>query len=81
MERSGCSWYKGAMVRANIHFPQEKIAVGFESEYAFVKWLGYLKEHGMATARIAGSPRSLYIFKTHITYIETDTSAKLPLGF
>lgn len=69
------------MYEAYIHFPQDKVHVEFESEDAFVKWLGYLKEHGMATARIAGSPRSLYIFKTHITYIETDTSAKLPLGF
>ena len=66
-------------VRANIHFPSEKIAVGFESEYAFVKWLGYLKEHGLATAKLADSERSVIIFKEQITFIES-TEGDLPIG-
>lgn len=67
------------MVRANIHFPQEKIAVGFESEYAFVKWLGYLKEHGIASAKLAEGGRSVIIFREQITFIES-TEGDLQIG-
>lgn len=64
------------MYEAYIHFPQDKVHVEFETEDAFVKWLGYLKEHGLATVKVAGSPRSVYVFKTHITYIETEGSPR-----
>ncbi len=67
------------MVRANIHFPHEQIAVGFESEYAFVKWLGYLKEHGIATAKLAESGRSVIVFREQITFIES-TEGDLQIG-
>jgi hypothetical protein len=64
------------MVKAYIHFPQDKIQVEFESEYAFVKWLGYLKEHELATVKLAGGERQVIVFKTNITYIETEGDAK-----
>jgi hypothetical protein len=59
------------MVRANIHFPQSHIAVSFESEYAFVKWLGYLKEHGLATARLLDGNRSVIVFRDQVAWIES----------
>ena len=62
------------MVRANIHFPQERIEVTFESEYAFVKWLGYLKEHGIATAKLADGGRSVIVFRDQIAYIASQES-------
>lgn len=67
------------MVRANIHFSQETIDVSFESEYAFVKWLGYLKEHGIATAKLAEAGRSVIVFREQINFIES-TEGDLPIG-
>ncbi|MNS08174.1 hypothetical protein D3C72_396320 [compost metagenome] len=64
------------MVQANIHFNQGHVTVEFESEYAFVKWLGYLKEHGLATAKQANADRNMIIFRNNITFIETEGEAK-----
>ena len=63
------------MVNATIHFPNDKVTVEFESEYAFVKWLGYLKEHGLATVKLAGSTKSVIVFRDSITYVEADADA------
>ena len=63
------------MVQATIHFPNDKVTVEFESEYAFVKWLGYVKEHGLATVNLAGSTKSVIVFRDGITYIEADVDA------
>jgi hypothetical protein len=69
------------MVQASIHFPNDRVTVEFESEYAFVKWLGYLKEHGLATVKLAGTSRSVIIFRDNLTYIEAEGDAsKLGLG-
>lgn len=62
------------MVQASIHFPQDRIEVEFENEYAFVKWLGYLKEHGVATVKLLGGAKSVIVFRTNISYIETETT-------
>ena len=67
------------MIRAHIHFPQAAIDVSFESEYAFVKWLGYLKEHGLATAKLAADGKSVIVFRDQIAYIESQ-EGDLPLG-
>jgi hypothetical protein len=67
------------MIRAHIHFPQNSLEVSFESEYAFVKWLGYLKEHGLATAKLAEAGRSVIVFRDQITYLES-TDGDLTLG-
>ena len=67
------------MIRTDIHFAQTHLAVGFESEYAFVKWLGYLKEHGLATAKLADSGRSVIVFRDQIAYIESQ-AGDLSLG-
>ena len=58
-------------MRAVIHFSAEQISVGFESEYAFVKWLGYLKDHGLASAKLADSDRSVIVFRDQVAYIES----------
>jgi hypothetical protein len=71
MTASGGSGYKLRMIRANIHFPQQHITVVFDSEYAFVKWLGYLKEHGIATAKLAEAGKSVIVFREQIAYIES----------
>lgn len=69
------------MVQATIHFASDKVTVEFESEYAFVKWLGYLKEHGLATVKLAGSSKSVIVFRDSISYIEAEGDAsKLGLG-
>ncbi len=69
------------MVQATIHFPNDKVTVEFESEYAFVKWLGYLKEHGIATVKVGGGAKSVIVFRDSISYIEADGDAvKLGLG-
>jgi hypothetical protein len=69
------------MVQASIHFPNDRVTVEFESEFAFVKWLGYLKEHGLATVKLAGTTRSVIIFRDNLTYIEAEGDAsKLGLG-
>ncbi|MEB3198677.1 MAG: hypothetical protein VKP62_15885 [Candidatus Sericytochromatia bacterium] len=57
------------MVRATIHFAQAQLSVSFDSEYAFVKWLGYLKEHGLATAKLADQDQSVIIFRDQVHYI------------
>lgn len=67
------------MIRAHIHFPQSSLEVTFESEYAFVKWLGYLKEHGLATAKLAENERAVIVFRDQITYLES-TDGDLSLG-
>lgn len=56
---------------ATIHFSAERIVVSFESEYAFVKWLGYLKDHGLASAKLADSDRSVIVFRDQVSYIES----------
>lgn len=69
------------MVTATIHFPNDKVTVEFESEFAFVKWLGYLKEHGLATVKLSGSSKSVIVFRDNITFVEADGDAgKLALG-
>ena len=70
------------MVQATIHFPNDKVTVEFESEYAFVKWLGYLKEHGIATVKLGGgAAKSVIVFRDNISFIEADGDAgKLGLG-
>lgn len=69
------------MVQASIHFPNDRVTVEFESEFAFVKWLGYLKEHGLATVKLAGTTRSVIIFRDNLTYIEAEGDAsQLGLG-
>jgi hypothetical protein len=69
------------MVQASIHFPNDRVTVEFESEFAFVKWLGYLKEHGLATVKLAGTTRSVIVFRDNLTYIEAEGDAsKLGLG-
>jgi 4-alpha-glucanotransferase len=65
-------------MRATIHFSGEQIVVSFESEYAFVKWLGYLKDHGLASVKLAESDRSVIIFRDQVTYIAS-SSAELTL--
>ena len=67
------------MIRAHIHFPQTSIEVAFESEYAFVKWLGYLKEHSLATAKLYEGGRSVIVFRDQITYLESQ-EGDLSLG-
>jgi hypothetical protein len=64
------------MVQAKIHFTQGTVTVEFENEYAFVKWLGYLKEHGLATVKQANSDRNVIVFRENIAYIETESEAK-----
>ena len=64
------------MLQAKINFTQGNVQVEFESEYAFVKWLGYLKEHGLATVKMANSPRSAIVFRDNISYIESEGEAK-----
>lgn len=56
---------------ATIHFSAERIVVAFESEYSFVKWLGYLKDHGLASAKLADSDRSVIVFRDQVSYIES----------
>lgn len=56
-------------MQASIHFTQEQIQVSFESDYAFVKWLGYLKEHGLATVKLADGQKSVIVFRDQIAYI------------
>ena len=63
------------MLQAKINFSQGSVQVEFESEYAFVKWLGYLKEHGLATVKASGSPRSIIVFRDNISYIESEGEA------
>jgi hypothetical protein len=65
------------MVQASIHFPNDRVTVEFESEFAFVKWLGYLKEHGLATVKLAGTNRSVIVFRDNLTYIEAEGDVKL----
>lgn len=60
------------MVQARIHFASEAITAEFESDFAFTKWLGYLKEHGLATVKLAGAERQVIVFSHNITYIETE---------
>lgn len=64
------------MVQANIHFTQGSVMVEFEGEYAFVKWLGYLKEHGFATVKRANNDGSVIVFRDNITFIEHEGEAK-----
>lgn len=64
------------MVQANIHFTQGSVTVEFEGEYAFVKWLGYLKEHGFATVKRANGDASVIVFRDNITYIEHEGEPK-----
>ena len=64
------------MVQIRIHFNQDQVAVEFESDFAFTKWLGYLKEHGLATVKMAGQDRSVIVFRDSITYIETEGDAR-----
>ncbi|MOA24619.1 hypothetical protein D3C78_1453060 [compost metagenome] len=64
------------MVQANIHFTQDSVTVEFEGEYAFVKWLGYLKEHGFATVKRANGDASVIVFRDNITYIEHEGEPK-----
>ena len=64
------------MYEAFIHFPQDKVHVEFESEDAFVKWLGYLKEHGFATVKRANDDGSVIVFRDNITFIEHEGEAK-----
>jgi hypothetical protein len=64
------------MVQATIHFPSDQVTVEFESEYEFVKWLGYLKEHGLATVKLAGHAKSVIVFRVNISYIEADGDAQ-----
>ena len=64
------------MVQAKIHFTQGSVDVEFENEYAFVKWLGYLKEHNLATVKQANSDRNVIVFRENIAYIETTSEAK-----
>ncbi len=67
------------MVKAGIHFnASDKVTVEFDSEYAFVKWLGYLKEHGLASVKLASSDRSVIVFRDSISYIEPEGDVKLP---
>lgn len=69
------------MVQASIHFPNDRVTVEYESETAFMKWLGYLKEHGLATVKLAGTNRSVIVFRDNLTYIEAEADAsKLGLG-
>lgn len=69
------------MLQAIIHFPNDKVTAEFESEYAFVKWLGYLKEHGFANVKLAAEGKSVIVFRANISYIEADADAsKLSLG-
>jgi hypothetical protein len=63
------------MVHASIHFPNDQIEVEFENENAFVKWLGYLKDHGLASVKLTGSAKSVIVFRTNVSYIETATEA------
>ncbi len=63
------------MVQAIIHFPQNKVTVEFESEFAFVKWLDYLKQHGIATVKLGGASKSVIVFRDNISFIESDVDA------
>lgn len=60
------------MINVTIHFTQDKVRVRFDSDYAFTKWLGYLKEHGLATVKLAESERDVLIFRDNITYVELE---------
>jgi|GEM_PF-5563917 hypothetical protein len=66
------------MLEATIHFSQERLRVEFESDYSYVKWLGYLKEHGNASVKLAGSHRSVMVFRDHIQYIAPEEDPSNP---
>lgn len=68
------------MVHVTIHFISDKVRVRFESDYAFTKWLGYLKEHGLATVKLADGERDVLIFRGNITYVELEGENR-PLDF
>lgn len=69
------------MFYATIRYPQDQVRVQFDSEHAFIKWLDYLKQHGLASVKMADTDRSVIVFKTNITYIDTDGGAgDLSLG-
>lgn len=59
-------------MQVTIHLlSKETLVAEFEGDYALVKWLGYLKEHGLANVQLVGS-RSAILFRDAIAYIETD---------
>jgi hypothetical protein len=64
------------MVHVSIHFTQECIRVQFESDYAFTKWLGYLKEHNAATVRLAESGGVVIVFRDNVTYMSIEGEAR-----
>ncbi len=65
-------------IEATLHFVREDVRVTFESEYAFINWLRYLKEHGQATAHLAAEGgRSVIVFRDHVTYIAVEGEVKL----
>lgn len=63
------------MFHATLHVGSAALPVEFESDYAFTKWLGYLKDHGLATARLAGGSKNVIVFKESLGYIELDAEA------
>jgi hypothetical protein len=64
------------MVHANIFFTQGSVTVEFDNEHSLVKWLGYLKEHGIATVKRANTDKTVIVFRDNIAYIEHEGSAK-----
>lgn len=66
-----------AGIDATLHFVREDVKVSFESEYAFINWLRYLKEHGQATARLAEGGQSIIVFRDHLAYIAVAGEVKL----
>lgn len=60
------------MFHVTLHVGPASLSVEFESDYAFTKWLGYLKAHGLATARLAGGQKNVIVFQSSLSYIELD---------
>lgn len=58
------------MLRTTFHFGGETLLAAFESEHAFVKWLGYLKEHGLASVKLAEGGKQVIVFRDRLTFIE-----------
>jgi len=66
-----------APIQATLHFVREDVKVTFESEYAFVNWLRYLKEHGQANTRRADDGRTIIVFRDHVAFIAVEGEVKL----